>query len=122
MKLPALQGKAVAALLLEMTLQVVEVFLLRVRLTVVPLLLVGHLEMVPLLLVGHLQTVPLQVLFALQVVSLRMVPLQVFALQVVSLKTEPLPVVPLLVGLHLPETLRLNRDYPVVPRTELSLA
>jgi hypothetical protein len=120
-KLPALQGKAVAALLLEMTLQVVEVFLLGVRLTVVPLLLVGHLQMVPLqvfalqvvsprlvpLLVGHLQTVPLQVLFALQVVYLRMV---------------PLPVVPLLMVLHLPEALRLNRDYPVVPRTELSLA
>jgi hypothetical protein len=93
-KLPALQGKA-AALLLEMTLQQVVVFLLVVRLMVVPLLLVGHLQMVPL---------------------------QVFALQVVSLKTEPLPVVPLLKGLHLPETLRLNRDYRVVPRTELSLA
>jgi hypothetical protein len=47
-KLPALQSKAVA-LLLEMTLQQVEVvFLLGVRLTVVPLLQVGHLQMVPL--------------------------------------------------------------------------
>jgi hypothetical protein len=130
-KLPALQDKAVAALLLEMTLQVVVVvFLLEVRLTAVPLLLVGHLQMVPLqafgLQVVSLRVVPLLV-FALQVVSLRLVPLlvghlQVFALQVVSLKTEPLPVVPLLVMLHLLETLRLNRDYPVVPRTELSLA
>jgi len=91
-KLPALQGKAVAALLLEMTLQVVEVFLLGVRLTVVPLLLVGHLQMVPL---------------------------QVFALQVESLRLVPQP---LLVWLHLLEELRLNRDYRVVPRTELSLA
>ncbi len=82
--------------------------------------------MVPLQVVGHLQMEPLQV-FALQVVSLRlvpllvghlqMVPLQVFVLQVVSLKTEPL-----LMVLHLPEALRLNRDYRVVPRTELSLA
>jgi hypothetical protein len=48
-KLPDLQDKAVAALLLEMTLQQVEVvFLLGVRLTVVPLLQVGHLQMVPL--------------------------------------------------------------------------
>ncbi len=57
-------------------------------------------------------------MFALQVVSL-----QVFALLVVSLRLVPLQVAPLLVGwLHLPEALRLNRDYPVVPRTELSLA
>jgi hypothetical protein len=113
-KLPALQGKAVA-LLLEMTLQVVEVFLQGVS-------LMG----VPLLLVGHLQVVPLQV-FVLQVVSLRVVPLLVghlkgFALQVVYLRLVPQPVVPLLMVLHLPEALRLNRDYPVVPRTELSLA
>jgi hypothetical protein len=113
-RLPALQGTAVA-LLLEMTLQVVEAFLLGVRLTVVPLLVVAPLC--------------LQVLFALQVVSprlvpllvghLQMVPLQVFALQVESLRLVPQP---LLVWLHLLEELRLNRDYRVVPRTELSLA
>jgi hypothetical protein len=99
-RLPALQGKAVAALLLEMTLQqVVEVFLLLVRLTVVPLLVVGLLQMVPLQ-VFVLQVVSLR-LVPLLVGHLQTVPLQVFALQVASLKTEPLPVVPLLVGLHL---------------------
>jgi hypothetical protein len=92
-KLPALQGRAAAALLLEMTLQVV-VFLQVVSLRLVPLL------------AGHLLVVPLEV----------------FALQVEPLRLVPLPVVPLLVGLHLPEALRLNRDYRVVPQTELSLA
>jgi hypothetical protein len=108
-KLPALQGKA-AALLLEMTLQVVEAILLGVRLKVVPLLLVGHLQMVPL-----------QV-FALQVEYLRLVPLLVGHLQVFALQAVSLRLVPLMVVLHLPELLRLNMDYRVVPRTELSLS
>ncbi len=47
-KLPAFQDKAVAALLLEMTLQQMVVFLQGVSLMGVPLLLVGHLQMVPL--------------------------------------------------------------------------